>query len=171
MTPPPPARRAAPVWLSAALAVALPACQGSPSDRLPVFHAAGKVTYQDRPLADALVVFQRADAPTDPSRTVPNPTCRTVADGTFRLGTYEPDDGAPAGRYLVGVSTACPSSGESGPLVKRAGAPDVLKGRYADPKTSGLTAEIKEGANELPTFALNPDAPSGLKASIPRPAR
>jgi len=167
----PPSRGTAPAWLSAVLAFALPACQGNPDDRIPVFPAAGKVTYRDKPLADALVVFQRADAPADPSKTAPNPTSRTTAEGTFRLGTYEPDDGAPAGRYLVGVSTARASSGESGPLAKRAGAPDVLKGRYADPRTSGLTAEIKEGANQLPAFALGLDAPAGSQTSVPHPNR
>jgi hypothetical protein len=37
----------------------------------------------------------------------------------------------------------------------RPGVPDRLQGRYADPATSGLRAEINEGGNDLEPFRLS----------------
>ncbi|MBY0526132.1 MAG: hypothetical protein K2R98_22250 [Gemmataceae bacterium] len=55
-----------------------------------------------------------------------------TADGTFAL-----PDGAPAGVYAVTVQG-------------RAGLPD----NYADPRTSGMRAEVRQGDNRLPAFEL-----------------
>lgn len=97
-----------------------------------------------------MVLLRRPDV----NPKVPSPMATTTADGSFILHTYEPDDGAPAGDYLVAISTA-PTATKSGPSLKEVERPiDHLKGRYADPKTSGLKATIKPGSNELPPFDL-----------------
>jgi len=67
-----------------------------------------------------------------------------LVDGAFRLSTYDPNDGAPAGEYYVSV--IWPTDGREDE--------DKLNGRYRDPKTSQLTATVKEGSNELKAFRL-----------------
>ncbi len=132
--------------------------------RAPVFKASGKVTFEGKPLAGALVVFRKAEV--DPK--IPSPMATTAEDGSFTLHTYEPDDGAPSGDYLVAVSTAPVGTREGGGYLggKRKPTDDLLKGHYADPKTSGLKATIKPGENTLEPFDLK--AKSG--AAVPPPS-
>ena len=58
-------------------------------------------------------------------------------DGSFVLTTYQTDDGAPAGEYVVTFLWQCPVVGE------REIEYDKLMGRYADPKTSSLRVQVK----------------------------
>lgn len=139
------------------------ACNQTPEGRLPVHPVKGKVLYKGSPLAEALVIFEKegavsAGTTTSPSSGPIRATGRTGADGSFQLMTYHGNDGAPAGDYLVGISSTPPRS-EGGIFSKSPGAvskgnPDVLRGRYADPKTSGLKAVVKEQENEVPPFEL-----------------
>jgi hypothetical protein len=70
------------------------------------------------------------------------------AEGRFRLTTYKPDDGAPAGNYAVLVTWA-KGSGERG------GA-DALRGKYSNASSPLLKAEVKaDEANEF-VFELTP---------------
>jgi len=87
--------------------------------------------------------------PVNPSDKAPDHvTAVTRQDGTFSLSTYDPDDGAPAGEYQVTV-TLIPGEGR-----RKKEKPDLLHGRYGNPKTSGLTAKVEEKSNELPPFNL-----------------
>jgi len=60
--------------------------------------------------------------------------------------------------YQVGISSTPPHSEgnlfseKAGPKSK--GNPDVLRGRYADPRSSGLTAVVKEQPNEFAPYDL-----------------
>jgi hypothetical protein len=139
------------------------ACNQATPGRVPVYPAKGKVLYKGSPLAGALVVFEPSGAAADGTGSANNAgpiraTGRTGLDGTFQLRTYQGNDGAPAGNYRVGVSSV-PQKSEgnlfsSDPATKSKSNPDVLRGRYTDPKTSGLKAEIKTQDNELPPFDL-----------------
>jgi hypothetical protein len=115
-----------------------------------VYPTAGKVTFKGKPLPNALVVFVPVKGPA----TVPQPSARTGVDGSFRLTTYDRDDGAPEGEYRVKVSTRF-GGGESNPLSKDAASVGVLKGRFETSQTSGLTATVKPGQKELAPFELN----------------
>ncbi len=111
----------------------------------PVFPATGKVLYKGKPAEGARVTFVSLSEK-DAKR--PRPGGEVGPDGTFRLSTYASYDGAPPGRYAVLVvypSAAKQVDGENA-------GPDLLGGRYADPKTTPLRAEIKEGTNELEPF-------------------
>ena len=130
-------------------------CGDAPEGRLPLHPVRGSVLYLGKPLPKALVVFE----PVQPGRVggqeQPSSTGVVGDDGSFRLTTYEPADGAPAGDYRVKVMTN--ASRDDGPgLVnpKAAATGDVLKGRYANSAASGLIATVKEGSNELPPFDL-----------------
>ena len=83
--------------------------------------------------------------------TVP-PVGVTDASGVFHLRSYDPDDGAPAGKFNVTIiwPEATASGGDSEMQQRK----DRLQGRYADPEKSRLSVDVPEGGGELPPFEL-----------------
>ncbi len=106
-------------------------------ERLPTVPAAGAIQVRGGSVPDLAVSFQSRDGRIA-ARGQTDPT------GAFTLSTYEVDDGAPAGEYVVTVSVpSAPQAGRS---------PIPLA--YANPATSSLTAEVKpEGENRF-TFEI-----------------
>ncbi len=111
-----------------------------------MFTVSGKVLFNQKPAAYALVVFH----PVKDTKLDMRPNGYTDKEGVFRLSTYSDGDGAPAGDYLVTVIW----TGANPDTEEVAEAPDKLQGRYADPKTSGLKVTVKEGPNQLAPFEL-----------------
>ena len=120
------------------IGTAATACNQTPEGRLPVYSVKGKVLYKGSPLVAALVVFEKDGGTATGTNQAPNAgpvraMGRTGADGSFELMTYQGNDGAPAGDYLVGISSTPPHSETGvfaitpGTVVK--GNPDVLRGR------------------------------------------
>ncbi len=68
------------------------------------------------------------------------------ADGTFRLTTTKPNDGALAGDHKVFIIETRKQLG--GPD-STAIAPGVMDVRFFDPKTSGLEVSVKPGNNKF----------------------
>jgi hypothetical protein len=132
------------VLLFAGALLLLASCRADPQRPHPV---SGKVFFQKQPAHGAIVTFvllSAADAK------APRPTAMVGKDGSFELTTRRARDGAPAGHYAVTI--VYPSS-ETIVEDQNAG-PDLLEGRYADPKTTPLHAEVKPGKNELEPFDL-----------------
>jgi hypothetical protein len=77
------------------------------------------------------------------------PQAVVAADGSFRLTTYLAGDGAPAGEYFV--TLYWPGPGPDDDVHVR---PDRLGGRYADPRTTPLTATVPTRAVALDPFNL-----------------
>jgi hypothetical protein len=93
----------------------------------------------------------------------------TGADGTFELSTFGKNDGAVVGTHTVtitkiqstvtgeGMSPDNPEGGYGEAMAQAARQAEVkteLPSKYANPETSGLTAEVTEsGPNEF-TFEL-----------------
>lgn len=77
------------------------------------------------------------------------------ADGSFKLTTNKPDDGAPVGDFKVLVieTGRKPLPGGDGSTL----APSIVDPRYADASTSGLTAKVTPGTNQL-TLTLERNA-------------
>jgi hypothetical protein len=74
-------------------------------------------------------------------------TGRIEPDGSYRLTTFQPGDGAVPGVYRVAVR----------PLHSQSGTPLVsIPARYADPETSGLSYEIVQSTNVI-DIALEAD--------------
>jgi hypothetical protein len=125
--------------------------------RLPVTPVAGKVLFQGKPVAGArvlLIPLNRGD------QDVALPRGTTGSDGMFKLTTYAPEDGAPAGEYTVSLTWKGPQQGAADtkgdgdrPLVGGVQL-DYFKNRYKDPKTSGLRLKIEPGAAELSPINL-----------------
>jgi hypothetical protein len=108
------------------------------------------VNYQGKPLPGAFVLLRKEQ----PDPDVPSPNAITGEDGSFVLTTYENKDGAPAGDYVVTISTAPRPVEKKVSLKKAEPYVDLLKGKYADPKTSGLKVTIKGSSNTLEPFDL-----------------
>jgi hypothetical protein len=120
------------------------------TERVRVVPAHGRAVLGGKPMPGALIVLQ----PTWTKEPVfPQPRAVVNDDGSFVLGTYNKDDGAPVGEYRVSVQW----------LVKRVQREEVegstlptnvLPPRYGKFDTSGLTAVIQEGDNDIPAFQL-----------------
>ena len=88
---------------------------------------------------------------------VPHPAAMAMPDGTFKIGTYLGDDGAPTGQYRATF--------EGGQLNLRTGGftGGLLEGQYNDPAASEYMVEVsqvseKEKHIDLGTFELtSPD--------------
>ena len=134
------------VWII--LALALASCRGSGQEA--VYPVKGKVVYQGKPAEGAIVTFHSLTPRGNAKGPLPLPGGRAHKDGSFRLSTYQSNDGAPAGKFAVTIVYRSPEQKEGDENT----GPDLLGARYADPKTTPLQVEIKPGANELDAFEL-----------------
>ena len=127
------------------LALELAACRRS--DRKPVYPVTGRVLCHGQPAEGAHVSFVPLDTHEPKARRSGG---QVQKDGSFRLSTYASFDGAPAGRYAVTIVYPSAEKKENDENV----GPDLLRGRYADPKTTPLAAEVKEETNNLAPFQI-----------------
>jgi predicted Zn finger-like uncharacterized protein len=165
--------RGMPAWVKPMLigivvvSVALGGYYCMPSDlfgmrRRTVYATEGSVYFQGKPAAGARVTL----IPVDKSRDRYFPTGKVGDDGTFKLTTYEPEDGAPAGRYRMTVTRGQMEADEYAELSKkmspaeithlmRKRSRDPLFDKYANARDSGLTVEItSQPYNKLDRFNL-----------------
>lgn len=113
--------------------------------------AAGKLTMQGRPLAEALVVL----SPVDQNGVAA--MARTDDEGGFILMAFPPDEGAVPGKYEVAVSmpvasTDAPLTPENhdAPPPKPKKPVSLIPDKYQNAKTSGITVTVEEaGSPEL----------------------
>jgi hypothetical protein len=119
-------------------------CSCAGVKRKPVFPVQGKVLYQGKPTANAVVFLHLLG---DADANEPKPHGVVGADGSFQISTYGDKDGAPAGQYAVTVVWKTEAKGGDDQ-------DNLLPVRYMSPSTSGLTAQVKEGPNELEPFQL-----------------
>ena len=73
------------------------------------------------------------------------------ANGEYRLDSYGFEDGAPAGEFKVAVVWPEPPPPNFDGIYE---AKDRLRGRYASPQKSNLTARVEPGGGEIPPFEL-----------------
>jgi hypothetical protein len=146
------AARAWPVFSSrqVALAATLLACVGcgqSESNRLPVHPVHGSITFRGGPMPGAMVsLHSRTPLATE----VPTPRGSVQADGSFSLTTYNGEDGAPEGDYVLTVQWYRPIE-QHGELVT---GPNVLPPKYATPESSDLEVRVAGGENRLPPIEI-----------------
>jgi hypothetical protein len=142
--------------------VVLSACSDSFDDHPPVYPVKGKVVVNSKPMSGGTIIFEYAGEGGDALKGPPGQPFRVTAkidhEGTFNLVAYTGSEGMPAGNYKVGILAVLGRSegnlfGRELNLPKNARSA-VSNNQYADPKTSGLTAQVsKDGPNE-PAFDL-----------------
>jgi hypothetical protein len=134
-----------------AFIVALSGCASEEDGRVKVYPVSGKVLVNGKPAEGAELIFYGATPEMRGPGTV---SAEGVTDenGVFHLGSYGPNDGAPAGKFNVVVIWREPIP--DGVDQERFQAKDRLNNRYATPESSGLTAEVPERGIELPPFEL-----------------
>ncbi len=132
--------------------------------RRAVYPTEGVVFFQGKPAANARVTL----IPVEKSRDRFFPTGKTGPDGSFKLTTYEPDDGAPAAKYRVTIVrgqmeaeefaelSKKMSPKEMQALARKRAREDPLYDRFANPRNSGLPiVEItNQPLNKLDRFDL-----------------
>jgi hypothetical protein len=134
------------VFVACALLVCI-GCRGG-SDRAPTAEVTGNVTLDGKPLKEAAIFFK-----TDFARMAVG----KVVDGAIvEVTTYEENDGAPVGENRIAIQSVvheqplAPSAGPRGPsYAAKPMISVVVPQKYANPASSGLTAMIEEGTNEL----------------------
>lgn len=113
----------------------------------------GSVLVNGAPAEGAKVVFYpTSEELKQPG--MPIPYAFTGPDGQFKLRSYDPDDGAPAGDYNVSVFWPKGGGDQSAGGGEMEQVSDRLGNRFLNPKESGLTATVDEGGAELPPFEL-----------------
>ena len=114
----------------------------------------GKVVMPDgKPLGDGSVVFVPS------GKEGVQASGKIAADGTFALTTRREGDGAAVGTYKVRIDGSTTLSAPKGTKVKGAG----LR-IFGDEDTSGLSATVTSGTNDLPPFILKaPDTSTSSK--------
>lgn len=108
----------------------------------------GIINVNGKPASGAIVSLHASEKP---ELGVITPHGITDENGRFSLTTYQPEDGAPEGRYQVTVSwadklTKSSSDPEYGP--------EKLPRRYQNPAMSGLELEVKPGLSEAIVMEL-----------------
>jgi hypothetical protein len=121
-------------------------------DRLPVFPTKGTVKLEGTSPKGALIVFHPKAgklSASDGNTIRPHGTVRS--DGTFELTSYETNDGAPAGEYLVTLElrkVVKYPNGNAGP------GPNLVPKKYTKSDATPLLVQIQPGPNELPPIVL-----------------
>jgi hypothetical protein len=129
--------------VTAALSLACAACGNNN-----LYPVSGKVTYKSSPASGAVVYFHRQGGDS-----TSEPTIMGVVqgDGSFELVCGPLGKGAPPGDYDVLIEwRRVTGEGKRRPQT----GPDLLKGRYADPRRPRFHAVVKPETNELPPFVL-----------------
>jgi hypothetical protein len=130
--------------LTLLLAVAVVAGCKKGEARVPVVPVTGKVeAFQGQIPVGAFVTLRRLDG-SGPVDVAPSGT--VAADGTFKIGTYEKEDGAPPGEYTVTVAwfkvTPEGSPGEN-----------VLPPKFGEAGSSPIKVAVN-GPTEIPAISF-----------------
>lgn len=137
---------------AALLALFAAGCGEGQPKREPVFPVRGEVYVNGQPAGGAMVSFVPLGDRDNPRAR--RSQGRAGADGVFQLTTYDKDDGAPEGNYVVtvywpGAKAARPGGDDDETLP-----PDRLQLRFAMPAGSVLRARIAGKPTRLPRVDL-----------------
>lgn len=124
----------------------------------PLYSVTGKVTYNGKAVPGATIMFFPEVAKPGPkakkgeaNQIIPRRIkSLTDDDGNYELTFGEDHDGAPAGKYKVGISAIDFEPGDDEDEVR----PNKVPGIYGNPETSGFTAVVKEDGENVFNFDM-----------------
>ncbi|MDB5334643.1 MAG: carboxypeptidase regulatory-like protein [Planctomycetaceae bacterium] len=128
-------------------------CGSSDADGPPMGQVTGKVTYQEKPVVGANIVF----LPT--TRETPAGAAVTDSAGKYTLSISGHQQGAVTGSYQVSITLHAPYDGPVKEGENPEYAKEIYRGKslipekYGSPTTSKLTADVEPGRNTF-DFAL-----------------
>lgn len=127
-------------WVSAVCLAAFTAGCGSGNPK--TYPAHGTVMYKNATLQSGMVYITPEGGGTGASGKI-------QTDGSFKLGTFDADDGALPGKYKVRVEVF-PEGEDAGlPGMEFGKKKPPIPMKYMDPSKTPLTCEIKEGDNKI----------------------
>lgn len=130
-------------FLAICVSLCLLSCSNNKYGDHPPYPTAGQILVNGQPAKGAQIVFHHVG---DWGERSIVPQAWTDDEGRFSLSTYDTGDGAPAGEYRVTIFWPAYRLKQLGP--------DKLSGKFANPESSGLTAKVEKGKNEVPVFDL-----------------
>lgn len=126
---------------------ALGGCGGSSKPWEVVVPASGQLTFEGKPVSGAQITLYPTSA--EVPDTV-RPSATTTEDGSFVLGTYGANDGAPAGDYKASVVWFKVVDAGAGPVR----GDNVLPKKYSNPEASGIAVTISAPETKVPAITL-----------------
>jgi hypothetical protein len=130
----------------AALILPVAGCGRSDKNHVAVHPVQGAIQFRGQPMEGAFVSLH----PKSATDGVPTPRATVAKDGTFTVTTYNGNDGAPEGDYVVTVQWYRPVRVGTD-LV---GGPNVLPAKYASAQTSDVQIRVAAGENQLQPIQL-----------------
>ena len=116
-------------------------CGKGDKNHVAVHPVQGTIQFRGQPIEGAFVSL----CPTSAIEGVPAPRATVAKDGSFAVTTYDGNDGAPEGEYVLTVQWYR--------LVRQGnelvGGPNVLPPKYASAKTSDVKIHVASGENRL----------------------
>jgi hypothetical protein len=141
------------VWLLAAVLVltATGCGKSQPEGLLTVYPTVGKVTFKGSVPQGAYVALHSTSNLNAPNGQVVVPRAQVQPDGTFELSSYNYNDGAPKGDYVLTVEWHKTVKGPDGDPTL---GPNLLPPLYSKSATSPVKVTIVAGKNELSPIVL-----------------
>ena len=131
----------------ALLALLLPSCGDGRKKCYPV---SGKILVDGKPALDCFVYLYPANPADGEGKDRTIPLAMTDETGAFSLSTYDTNDGAPTGEYVVTFTWR----ERSGLLKNQYEGKDRLNGKYASPDKSTIRLTIEKKPTDLPPYEL-----------------
>ncbi len=125
-------------------------CGGSRSGAKPVHKVTGQLFVNSQPAEGAQVIFR----PVGQAWTEGYPYATVKSDGTFAVSTYDVEDGAPEGEYILLVHWPTRPPGDESDRSEPTQSADRLGNAFMNPETSRLRAQVRAGTNEIPRLDL-----------------
>jgi hypothetical protein len=133
--------------LIALTALTFAGCGQGDAGRVPVHPVQGAIQFRGQPIVGAFVSLHPMNGAT---AEIPTPRATVGPGGRFAVTTYDGQDGAPEGEYVLTVQWYKPI--RHGDEV--VGGPNALPVKYARPQTSDLIVKVAAGENRLQPIQL-----------------